>query len=39
MFFSGWLIAIPGAALFLLVLSINLMGDGMRDTTAPDGRN
>ncbi len=39
MFFDGWLIAIPGAALFLLVLSINLMGDGVRDVTAPDGRN
>ena len=39
MFFSGWLIAIPGTALFLLVLSINLMGDGVRDVTAPDGRN
>jgi peptide/nickel transport system permease protein len=39
MFFDGWLIAIPGTALFLLVLSINLLGDGMRDVTAPDGRN
>jgi peptide/nickel transport system permease protein len=39
MFFSGWLIAIPGTALFLLVLSINLMGDGLRDVTAPDGRS
>ena len=39
MFFDGWLIAIPGAALFMLVLSINLMGDGVRDVTAPDGRN
>jgi len=39
MFFSGWLIAIPGSALFMLVLSINLMGDGIRDVTAPDGRS
>jgi peptide/nickel transport system permease protein len=39
MFFDAWLIAIPGAALFLLVLSINLLGDGVRDVTAPDGRN
>ena len=39
MFFDAWLIAIPGTALFLLVLSINLMGDGVRDVTAPDGRN
>ena len=39
MFFDAWLIAIPGAALFMLVLSINLLGDGLRDVTAPDGRN
>lgn len=38
MFFKPWLIAIPGAALFLLVLSINLLGDGLRDVTAPEGR-
>ena len=37
MFFDGWLIAIPGAALFAMVLSINLLGDGVRDVTAPDG--
>jgi peptide/nickel transport system permease protein len=36
MFFSFWLIAIPGSALALLVLSINLMGDGLRDMLAPD---
>ncbi len=39
MFFDAWLIAIPGTALFLLVLSINLLGDGLRDVTAPDGRS
>lgn len=39
MFFDGWLIAIPGAALFMLVLAINLLGDGMRDVTAPENRN
>jgi len=38
MFFSFWLIAIPGTALALLVLGINLMGDGLRDVLAPDGR-
>lgn len=38
MFFEGWLIALPGLALFLLVLSINLLGDGIRDVTAPEGR-
>ncbi|MGL4242882.1 MAG: ABC transporter permease [Beijerinckiaceae bacterium] len=36
MFFSFWLIAIPGVALALLVLAINLMGDGFRDVFAPD---
>jgi peptide/nickel transport system permease protein len=36
MFFSFWLIAIPGTALALLVLAINLMGDGLRDVFAPD---
>ncbi|MEM7425552.1 MAG: ABC transporter permease [Pseudomonadota bacterium] len=39
MFFDSWLIAIPGAALFALVLSINLLGDGLRDVTAPENRN
>jgi peptide/nickel transport system permease protein len=38
MFFSFWLIAIPGAALALLVLGINMVGDGLRDVFAPDGR-
>jgi len=36
MFFSPWLITIPGVALFMLVLSINLLGDGIRDITAPE---
>jgi peptide/nickel transport system permease protein len=36
MFFSFWLIAIPGMALAALVLAINLMGDGFRDVFAPD---
>ena len=31
MFFSAWVIMIPGAALFLLILGINLLGDGLRD--------
>jgi peptide/nickel transport system permease protein len=31
MFFSLWVIMIPGAALFVLVLGINLLGDGLRD--------
>jgi len=39
MFFSFWLIAIPGTALALLIFSINLAGDGLRDMFAPDGRS
>jgi peptide/nickel transport system permease protein len=31
MFFSAWVIMIPGVALFLLVLGINLVGDGLRN--------
>lgn len=37
--FDPWLITIPGLMLFLLVLSVNLLGDGIRDVTAPEGRN
>lgn len=37
--FDTWLITIPGLMLFLLVLSVNLLGDGIRDVTAPEGRN
>jgi peptide/nickel transport system permease protein len=39
MFFSPWLITIPGTALLVLVLAINLLGDGVRDVSAPDQRN
>jgi peptide/nickel transport system permease protein len=39
MLFEPWLITIPGVALFILVLAINLMGDGVRDITAPENRN
>lgn len=39
MFFSSYLIAVPGAALFVLVLAINLLGDGLRDVTAARGRS
>jgi peptide/nickel transport system permease protein len=34
MFFSPWVIMIPGLALFVLVLGINLLGDGLRDLLA-----
>jgi len=37
--FDPWLIMIPGVALFILVISINFMGDGLRDVTAPDNRH
>ena len=39
MLFEPWLITIPGVALFLLVLAINLLRDGARDITAPENRN
>ena len=31
MFFSPWVIMIPGVALFIVVFGINLLGDGLRD--------
>jgi peptide/nickel transport system permease protein len=37
--FDPWIIAVPGTGLFLLVLAINLFGDGLRDITAPENRN
>lgn len=37
--FDSWLIMIPGVALFMLVFAINMFGDGIRDITAPEGRN
>ena len=37
--FESWLIMIPGAALLLLVLAINLLGDGLRDITSPEARS
>lgn len=39
MLFEPYLITIPGVALFILVLGINLLGDGLRDVTAPEGRS
>jgi peptide/nickel transport system permease protein len=39
MFNKPWLIFFPGALLFLLVIATNLMGDGLRDVTAPENRN
>lgn len=37
--FDSWMIMIPGIALFILVFSINMFGDAIRDITAPEGRN
>jgi peptide/nickel transport system permease protein len=39
MYFKPWVIAIPGIALFVLLLAINLLGDGIRDVTAPESRS
>ncbi len=39
MFFQPYLVAIPGIAIFVLVIAINMLGDGIRDITAPEGRN
>ncbi|MGY8817503.1 MAG: ABC transporter permease [Pseudomonadales bacterium] len=39
MFFKPYLIVLPGMAIFFLVIAINMMGDGIRDITAPEGRN
>lgn len=38
LFFEFWMIALPGAALFSIVLAVNLLGDGLRDWTAGAGR-
>jgi len=37
MFFKPHLVAFPGLAIFLLVMAINMAGDGLRDVTAPEG--
>jgi peptide/nickel transport system permease protein len=39
MFFSPWVIVTPGVALFILVLGINLLGDGLRDMLRTDLRH
>ena len=38
MLFEPWMILLPGVAICVLVLAINLLGDGIRDATAPEGR-
>lgn len=39
MLFDPWVIILPGVAICVLVLAINLLGDGIRDATAPEGRS
>ncbi|HEY8610237.1 MAG TPA: ABC transporter permease [Roseomonas sp.] len=39
MLFEPWMIMLPGTAICVLVLAINLLGDGIRDVTAPEGRS
>jgi peptide/nickel transport system permease protein len=38
LFFEAWLLYIPGAALFILVLAINLFGDCLRDLLGAEDR-
>lgn len=38
LFTKPYLVWIPGLAIFLLVMAINLLGDGLRDVTQPEGR-
>ena len=38
MFFKPWVIELPGAALLIMVLGINLVGDGLRDALSAQGR-
>jgi len=37
--FEPWVIVIPGVALSVLVLAVNMLGDGIRDLAAPDNRS
>jgi len=39
MFFQPWLAILPGIGLFVLVMGVNLFGDGLRDVLSPEGRN
>ena len=39
MLFKPWMIALPGGALFAMVLAVNMLGDGIRDVTSPENRN
>jgi peptide/nickel transport system permease protein len=39
LFYRPGLVLFPGLMLFLLVIGANLLGDGLRDVTSPQGRN
>ena len=39
LFFKPYLVAIPGVVILLLVIAINMAGDGLRDVMAPGGRD
>lgn len=39
LFFEPFLITVPGVMLFILIFAINMLGDGIRDVTAPENRN
>lgn len=39
MFFQPWLAILPGIGLFVLVMGVNLFGEGLRDVLSPEGRN
>ena len=36
---AWWVVTFPGLAILVTVLAINLMGDGLRDVTAPENRS
>jgi peptide/nickel transport system permease protein len=36
---AWWLVTLPGLAIMLTILSINLLGDGLRDALDPRLRN
>jgi len=39
MFFHPWMIVLPGACIFILVLAMNMLGDGIRDITSPEAKS
>ena len=38
LFFNPWMITLPGVMIFILVLSFNLIGDGLRDSIAVEAK-